>query len=170
VLRCEPDAGPYRYLLAVRLADVPVARRLTVVLKNPSTASAVRSDPTVGKVEAWARRQDFGIVTYVNLFALRATHPAALNAHPYGVAVGAANDGYIGHAAARADIVVAAWGNPNGIALDCYRRRIAEALALLRGYRLYVVGPLTDLGHPRHGLFWNGGAALMPWREADETD
>jgi hypothetical protein len=169
VLRCEPDTGLYRYLLDVRLTDDPAARRLAVVLKNPSTASAVRSDPTVGKVETWARRQSIGAVSYVNLFALRATRPTALNAHPYAATVGAENDEYILGAATQADVVVVAWGNPNGIAPERYRRRIGEVLALLGGQRLHVVGPLTRLGYPRHGLLWNDGAALAPWCRADAT-
>jgi hypothetical protein len=160
VLRCEPDGGPYRYLLEVQLADDPSAGRLAVMLKNPSTASAARSDPTVGKVEAWARRYGFGAVTYANLFALRATRPAVLNAHSYAHAVGAANDRAILEAAVRADLVVVAWGNPNGIAPEWYSRRVGEVLALLGGRGLHVVGPLTRLGYPRHGLRWNSAAAL----------
>lgn len=166
VVRCiPPKYETYRYVLEVALVPGCPARapRLTAILKNPSTASATGGDPTVGKVEAWARRQGFGAVTYVNLFALRATHPANLNAHAYDVAVGPANDAAILAAAAGADALVAAWGNPNGIRPAMYDRRIAEVLRLLQGRRLAVVGPLTTLGYPRHGLHWNGDAVLRAW-------
>ncbi len=153
----------HRYVLELRLADAPDARNLAVLMKNPSTATAERLDPTIGKVQAWARRHDFGGVTVVNLFALRATHPRALNAYPYEVIVGPENDQHIGEVAARADVIALGWGNPNGLALDRYARRTAEVQELLAPYPLHVVGPLTHFGHPRHGLRWNGGMELARW-------
>ncbi len=95
---------------------------------------------------------------------VRATHPQALNAYPYEVIVGPENDRHIREVAARADVVALGWGNPNGLALDRYTRRIAEVRDLLTPWPLHVVGPLTRLGHPRHGLLWNGGTELAPWR------
>lgn len=153
----------YRYVLELQLTDAPDARHLAVLMKNPSTASAERLDPTIGKVQAWARRHGFGGVTVVNLFALRATHPRALNAYPYEVIVGPENDWHIREVAARADVIALGWGNPNGLALDRYARRIAQVRELLAPYPLHVVGPLTHVGHPRHGLLWNGGAELARW-------
>jgi hypothetical protein len=157
----------YRYVLELRLAKTSAetcdGRRLAVLMKNPSKASAERLDPTTGKVLAWARRGGFGEVYVVNLFALRATHPRSLNASAYGVIVGPENDRHIREVAGRADIVVLGWGNPNGIAPERYARRIAEVLALLAPYPLYAVGPPTRLGHPRHGLLWNGGTQLVRW-------
>lgn len=165
VVRCVPATYmAYRYVLEVALAPAEDARpRLAVILKNPSTASAERGDPTMGKMEAWARRRGYGTLTCVNLFALRGTHPASLNAYPYEVAVGPANDAAIQAAAATADALVAGWGNPNGILPAAYDRRIAEVLRLLDGCPLAVVGALTALGYPRHGLHWNGDAAPHPW-------
>lgn len=52
VVRCVPwKYRRHRYLLEVRISE-STRPRLAVVLKNASTASADRSDPTVGKVEA----------------------------------------------------------------------------------------------------------------------
>jgi hypothetical protein len=141
----------YRYVLAVRLvAAPPPYARLAVILKNPSTASATRSDATVGKVEAWARR---------------ATVAALLNRLPYAAMVGAENDAYIQRAVAEADVAVAAWGNPDGIDRATYDRRVAEVLRLVDPTRLAVVGPLTRLGYPRHGLLWNGDPAIAGWMD-----
>lgn len=186
---CEVATVPatyaaYRYVLELRLggeapgADTPVraglpagpgAPRLAVLMKNPSTATAERLDPTIGKVRAWAWRHGFGTVAVVNLFALRATHPPALNAHPYERIVGPENDRHIREVASRADLVALGWGNPNGLDPARYTRRIAEVLTLLAPCPLYVVGPLTHQGHPRHGLLWNGEtelAAFDPRRSA----
>jgi hypothetical protein len=161
----------HRYLLELRLDDEtqadglggPARRRLAVLMKNPSTASAERLDPTIGKVRAWARRHGFATIAVVNLFALRAAHPPALNPYPYELIVGPENDRHILEVAARADLVALGWGNPNGLDPARYARRIADVLALLAPYPLYVVGPLTLQGHPRHGLRWNGDAELAPY-------
>jgi hypothetical protein len=164
----------YRYVLELRLTDplnTPHVRHLAVLMKNPSTASAERLDPTMGKVRAWALRHGFGALSVVNLFALRATHPRALNAYPYEVIVGPDNNRHIrevaAHAVAQAEGDDIGWGNPNGLAPDRYAQRIAEVRELLAAYPLHIIGPLTRLGHPRHGLLWNGGTELARWDEVD---
>lgn len=159
---CVPaEDGRYRYALTIPLGGS--GPRLAAIMKNPSTAGAERSDATIGKTEAWAARHGFGTLVVVNLFAWRATHPATLNAHPYAAIVGPANDAVLYGAVASADVVVAAWGNPNGIAPERYDRRIREVVALLGARQLSCVGALTRLGYPRHGLLWNGDCALAPW-------
>ena len=164
VLECWPaQPTTHRYLLHVALSPA-VTATLTVIQKNPSLADATRSDPTAGKVEAWARRHGFGAVTYVNLFALRGPHPTALNDVSLPVAIGADNDASILRACAHADVIVAAWGNPNGVAHDRYAVRIDAVLTLLAAGRhtLHCVGTLTRPGYPRHVLQWNDGM-LAPY-------
>ncbi len=174
VIRCLPASSDhpqhrYRTLLTVQLTPEPAPasledpRHLAVLLKNPSRADANRMDPTVGKVEAWARRQGFVRVSYVNLFALRSPHPAALNRPRYLEAVGPGNDQAILAAGEEAGVMVVAWGNPNGVAPSRYARRIREVLRLLEGLPLFHVGPLTRQGHPRHGLHWQAEMALRPF-------
>ena len=163
VTECAPrQYGRYRYFLEVRIAD-GLTRTLTVILKNPSTASAERSDPTVGKVEAWARRNEFCRVRYVNLFALRSPYPRELNAHSYRVMVGRENNAWIERSLEGADVVLAAWGNPNGVDPQKYDRRIAEVSRLLEGTCVRALGSPTRLGYPRHGLMWNGELQLSEW-------
>ncbi len=165
VVRCIPESyEAHRYWLEIRLIESENAQpspRLCVLLKNPSTASAVKSDPTIGKVEAWARRRNFASLVYVNLFALRSTKPAPLNGYEYEHTVGPLNDYYIQTAAATADTVVMAWGNSNGIDPARYQRRIEEVLGLLATHRLHIVGLPTRQGHPRHGLLWNNEPELF---------
>jgi len=163
IVHCIPAAyTAYRYWLELQLLDAP-APRLAVILKNPSTASATRSDPTIGKVEAWARRHGFAVVICVNLFALRATHPSSLNSYPDDVIVGPENDAYIQDAACKADVLVAAWGNPNGFDRARYNRRIATVLQLIDVSRLQLVGRLTCQGYPRHALLWNNDPPIADW-------
>lgn len=166
VVRCVPEEyGTHRYLLEVSLRQtVEPGPRLAVILKNPSTAGALKSDPTIGKVEAWARRRNFAALLYVNLFAVRSTHPAPLNDWDYAYAVGPENDFYIHQAVAQADTVVVAWGNSNGIEPARYDRRIREVLDLLDGRRLQTVGHPTRQGYPRHGLLWNNEPELSDFK------
>jgi hypothetical protein len=161
---CSSPSGHYRFLLRVFLSPLP-GRSLTVILKNPSLADATRADPTVGKVEAWARRHGFYAVTYVNLFAFRSPHPHALNSLDYDDAVGLENDAFLHHALAATDVLVVGWGNPNGIHRDRYEQRITEVCALLRAANAapHRVGPPTRAGYPRHGLIWRDEMALEPF-------
>lgn len=159
---CVPaQPGRHRYWLEVPLdAAGPT---VAVIMKNPSTATAHRSDPTLGKVSAWARRQGFGRLIIVNLFAWRGAHPVAVNTPPYARAVGALNDGWLLRAADRAAVLVAGWGNANGIIPARYARRVGEARRLLAGRRVWRVGALTRAGQPRHGLWWPAAEALQPF-------
>ena len=146
----------YRYLLRVSLCpEQPTAQTLTLILKNPSTADANRGDPTTGKVEAWARQHGYGIVTYLNLFALRSPYPKALNAVSFQDATGAENDRIL-----QSELTSPnhhhAWGNPSGIDPIRYQQRIAEVNKLLSHSQksIHTVGKYTLLGYPRHGLQW----------------
>lgn len=159
-----PPPGIYRYLLCVQIGSGPT---LAVIQKNPSLADAERCDPTVGKVEAWARRQGFGTVHYLNLFAYRSPQPTCLNGLAYAEAVGPDNDATLCKVIQSEATIVLGWGNPNGIAPDRYRQRIDEVLALLYTHArspLYQVGVRTQANHPRHGLHWNGDAPLQVWQ------
>lgn len=163
-VRCSPkNPRIYRYMLEIGLSD-RLGPRLTVVLKNPSKASEKRSDPTIGKVEAWARRRGFASVKVVNLFAYRTPYPAELARHPYSRIVGPENDRYILNAVQVSDLVVAGWGEPNGIDPKRYDRRAGEVLRLLQVVEVHQVGDLTRLGYPRHGLVWNGNVKSQPFR------
>ncbi len=187
ILRCEP-ANPtrYRYLLQVAVTSQPTPddRSLTVILKNPSIADATRGDPTTGKVEAWARQHGISIVTYLNLFALRSPYPRTINQHSYHEAVGPENDAVLNKALNDAshdgrrwtiddafvstvhrllsNLLVIAWGNPNGIDPVRYQQRISEVRVLIEraGMPVHNVGELTKLGYPRHGLQWRVGMSF----------
>jgi hypothetical protein len=88
VLRCIPEEyGRYRYLLEYALGPRR-APRLTVILKNPSTADRHRSDLTADAVTAWAEHHGYATLSLVNLFAYRSPVPSDLNGHPYAELVG----------------------------------------------------------------------------------
>ncbi|MFZ9685799.1 MAG: DUF1643 domain-containing protein [Gemmobacter sp.] len=131
--------------------------RLLFVALNPSTATEVENDPTVERCERRARAMGYGGFGVANIFALRATDPRAMRAHPE--PVGAGNDAAILRAAGGADRIIACWG-----AHGAHLGRGAAVAAMLRGagHALWHLG-LTQAGDPRHPLYLPYARAPEPW-------
>jgi len=132
------EDGTYRYRLSRTWAPGPTA---AFVLLNPSTADATTDDRTLTRCVRYAAGMGFGRLILVNLFALRSSDPADLDAHP--APVGPENDAHIAAAAQAADRVLVGWGNAGtkrGRARDVAGRLDAD---------LYAIGT-TNAGHPRH--------------------
>lgn len=157
VIRCEmSDDQHYRYLLEVNLGLKQPGKRLVVIQKNPSIADGVLTDPTVSRVENWARVKGFTEVCYLNLFARRSTKPTELNKYDYSVMVGKLNDEIILQQLNTSQATVFAWGNPSSIKNQYYKRRSREVHSLVASAlnKIHIVGALTKEGYPRHGLLW----------------
>ena len=148
----SPD-GRYRYLLGRRWSSGP---RATFIMLNPSTADAAQDDPTIRRCIGFARGWGLGAMQVVNLYALRATDPAALwrAQDP----VGPYNDAILAACAlAHQDApLVAAWG------ANARHDRVAAVLRLPGMDRLTTLG-VTKAGHPRHPLYLPATAVLRPW-------
>jgi hypothetical protein len=97
--------GRYRYELRRTWADGAVCGW---IMCNPSTADAHDDDPTIRRCVRFARRWGYGGIVVRNIYALRATDPAALrrDREP----VGPDNDRHLLRAAAD-PLTVCAWGN-----------------------------------------------------------
>lgn len=117
---------------------------------NPSTADAVKNDPTIKRCIGFAKSWGFGGLVMVNLFAWRSTDPNGLK----GVfnLVGTLNDEYIYKAAKECTLHVAVWGH-------------GPLIKQVRPYRVeyvrYYMPPLWCLGTnndgaPKHLLFIKG--------------
>lgn len=143
-------SGCYRYRLW-RVWD-PTHPRVTFILLNPSTADADRDDPTLRRCVGFARAWGYGGLEVVNVFAWRATDPAALRRCPD--PVGPDNDAAVLAAVQGVALVVAAWGNGG-----CHQGRAAAVLRLLDGLPLTCLG-LTRAAQPRHPLYTP--AATLP--------
>ncbi|MGH8688982.1 MAG: DUF1643 domain-containing protein [Burkholderiales bacterium] len=146
----------WRTLLWRRWDDTrPVANFLML---NPSTADETQLDPTCTRAQAYAMRWDYGALLVTNVFAWRATDPAALRTAAD--AVGRGNDAAILRAARQAALVVCAWGN-HGAHLG----RSADVRALLRraGIALHVLR-LNAGGEPAHPLYLPGALRPRAWR------
>lgn len=148
----------YRYHLARVWGEGP---RLLLNMINPSKADASVNDPTVVRGIGFAKREGFGGLEIVNMYALRATDPKEVPRHRS--PIGPDNDRVIAETVDRviADggIVVAAWG-PKPFA----RERIGYVVRTLLKPRtkLWCLGVAKD-GSPRHPLMVKLDQPLIPW-------
>lgn len=133
------------------------------VMLNPSTADGAQDDPTIRRCVGFAKAWGYDRMEVVNLFAYRATDPAALLAlnhtdEPWGPEnrrhIQAAMDGNVNR-------VVVAWG-AHGAHLD----QAETVLAWIEDYAGLLDNPceivalgLTKDGHPRHPLYLPKSAA-----------
>lgn len=155
ISRCEQ----YRYLLW-RTWDEH-KRVLIFVMLNPSTADGRIDDPTIRKCIGFAKRNGYGGIEVVNLFAYRATYPADLAAawrHNTCKAVGLDNDQYlIDRIGKSGKDVCLAWGGHG----ERYPERVAQVMKIVLRYRTgdhttrdcapQCLGR-TSSGQPRHPL------------------
>lgn len=146
--------GAYRYLLTRRW---DAGKTLPWVMLNPSTADACVDDPTIRRCMGFARSWGYAGITVGNLYALRATDPAALKSHPD--PIGPDNDDYLHRLGWRCPLVMAGWG--------AHREATARARHLmgrmvLPPYSLRCLGT-TSAGHPRHPLYVKSDTQSTPW-------
>lgn len=157
--------GTYRYRLW-RVWNVNLGLVCFVML-NPSTADEEADDPTIRRCIRFAKDWGFGGIEVVNLYAYRATDPAALSlaADP----VGPSNDVEIVTAATGARLVVAAWGATrlkaglDGTGVARTALRIDQVVRLLtRNGIVHALG-VTATGAPRHPLYVPASARPVLW-------
>jgi hypothetical protein len=150
----------YRWWLA-RCWD-PAAPVVLFIGLNPSLATAQRDDPTLRRLQGFARRWGYGGVEVLNLFARIAASPAALrrSADP----VGSENDRWLEQRLQRLAGSAGAglwlgWGNGGA-----WRGRDGQVLRQIAGTTLpvWVLGR-TASGQPRHPLYVAGDAVPQRW-------
>jgi hypothetical protein len=156
------ECGRYRYDLLRRWAD---GDPLLFVMLNPSTADADVDDPTIRRCIGFARREGYGALWVLNLYAYRATDPKSLLT--CGDPVGPGNDNML-RAHLRSSVgvgrpIVAAWG------ANAQADRVEHVLNLCPDADWRCLGTTKD-GHPRHPLYVRGDQPLVPFRTAQEPD
>lgn len=103
------DDGRYRYVLWRRWDDGP---RLTYAMLNPSTADHAKNDPTIRRCINLAKRDGYGAIDVVNLFAYRSSKPKLMleafeRREPI---TGPENKQWILDVLTTSELAVAAWG------------------------------------------------------------
>jgi len=146
------DCGFYRYLLR-RAWDHSKPRALYVML-NPSTADAEIDDPTIRSCIRLAKELGYGSFEVVNLYAFRATKPAALISEL--TPSGPRNGEIVKAAIGRCDVVICAWG-AHQMAVRKSKWMVGEIRALRPA--AYCFGK-TKAGAPRHPLYIKSGTPL----------
>ncbi|MFC0431087.1 DUF1643 domain-containing protein [Kutzneria buriramensis] len=146
--------GTYRYELRRVWGDP--TRLACWIMLNPSRADATADDPTIRRCVGYAKAWQLGGIVVRNLFALRATDPAALADHSD--PIGPDNDHWL-TTPAPAAVTVAAWG-VHGTRHG--RDQHVRALLAARGITLHHLGALTRDGCPRHPLYLPASAQLRP--------
>jgi hypothetical protein len=148
--------GEYRYRLWRVWSEAPC---LGVIMLNPSTADAEQDDPTIRRLCRFARRDGFGGIQVLNLFAYRATDPAVLKeaVDP----VGERNDSHIESVCRSLEMVVCAWGaHPAARERAFQVQRLLLPLRAAWGTQFRCFG-LTQGGHPKHPLYVPSSAPLQ---------
>ena len=147
--------GPARYRDELwRRVDLMTERVVLFVMLNPSTADAVRDDPTIRRCIDFAKRWGFGRLAVGNLWPYRATDPRELRRWVRGAGDLPdprcyENDRIVIEMAAKAQLVVAAWGNHGDIQASgtIMLRRLEK-----HGVEVRHLGR-TKSGQPRHPLY-----------------
>lgn len=153
------ETGQYRYLLERMWdADLPC---VAFVGLNPSTADGTKDDATIRKCVTFAKSLGFGRLWMVNLFAFRATQPAAMM-RLVGDPIGKDNDSWLLNVASKANKVVMAYGK-DGI----YLGRDYAVIKLLKNssITLYCLGTNKNKT-PKHPLYLKGDTALQKYEMA----
>jgi hypothetical protein len=147
------SCGNYRYLLTRQVA--PGDRIATFIMLNPSTAGAVRDDPTIRRCVGMVRRWGYSRLVVANLFAIRATDPADIRKarDPVGPdnrewVIKAVNRAVASPNPADRAPVICAWGS-HGSYMGQDR--------MVLGWIANICAPLalgfTRNGHPKHPLY-----------------
>jgi hypothetical protein len=150
------SASTYRYML--RRTWDELGWVLVVVMLNPSTADEDNDDPTIRRCISFAKREGYGGIVVVNLYAYRATDPEDLKR--VGWLEGAQNDvllPYVLEVQRRAgERVLVAWG------ARAQPERVAKFREQAHGLELVSLGETRD-GAPRHPLYVRRDAPMVAW-------
>jgi hypothetical protein len=147
------ECGRYRWWLR-RSWSGGNGKTVCFVMLNPSTADALKDDPTIRRCVAFAQAWGYSVLSVRNLFAYRATDPKELLTaeNPTG---GPRGDAELA-AAATAELLIAAWG------ADVPFGRDIEAVAMFYDKPLHCL-KLSKHGKPWHPLYVRGDAVPLPF-------
>lgn len=125
---------------------------------NPSTADETQDDPTIRRCVQFAKDWGFGALCMTNLFALRATDPQDMKAHPD--PIGYDNDDWLESLSQHAGVIIAAWGKDG----KHMHRGVRVKLRLNNPIScLHCLGLNSD-GSPKHPLYLKKSATWIAFR------
>lgn len=155
------ETQTYRYVLKRIWGEG--GKYITWVMLNPSIADAEIDDPTIRRCLSFSKTWGYDGMFVVNLFAYRSTSRDNLKSNKnkivYGkpIIIGPDNDSYLWEYAAKAKLVMVAWGN-DGALLD----RDKQVVNTISSLDLYCLGQSKN-GHPKHPLYIKGNTKPAPF-------
>lgn len=158
----------YRYVLWRQWHWDELGQHCMFIGLNPSTADALKDDPTLRRCIRFARAWGCAGLYMLNLYAFRATNPADMvsAADPRG----SCNLRTFEHYRNRCGLIVAAWGS---LAVR-YRPRVRwastiTAVQAVLDKPMHCLGCTAD-GSPRHPLYVRGDTPLQVYWSPTVTD
>ncbi len=163
--------GHYRWVLRRsirRPSQADPCRELLFVGLNPSLADAGRDDPTLRRLQGFARNWGYHQLVVLNLFGRISPSPTALRR--CGDPVGQHSDSVLTRwfetwSSSPACDLWLGWGESGS--LHCRDQQVLMMLATALALRLQGAPPLvigtTRSGQPRHPLYVAAGSQLFPW-------
>lgn len=132
--------------------------QLAAIGLNPSTADEFQDDPTIRRLKGYARDWGFGGLQMYNIFAVRATDPKDMKAHPSPIGLGK-----LGHQinTNKASQVLCCWGT-HGKHMNRGVDVLEELQVFFSGDRLVCLGVNSD-GSPKHPLYLKKEAKRIPY-------
>ncbi len=128
---------------------------MVFLMLNPSTADAEQDDPTIRRCIGFAKREGYGRLQVLNLFAGRATRPADLFAMED--PVGPANVNHIQTVVSSDQPIIVAWGaHPKA------QQAYEQFRQIIRFPAMRCLG-VCKAGAPRHPLYVRKDQALITW-------
>jgi hypothetical protein len=126
---------------------------------NPSVADEKDEDPTLKRCVGFAKKEGFGSLSIVNLFAHIASNFECLKVFKKVEVIGSKNDKHIKDSIEKHRLIVAAWGVKDII----YNRNKEILNRFFKDRKIYCLG-VTNGGHPRHPLYLNKNTKLEEYK------
>jgi hypothetical protein len=159
-------SGDRRIVLGRRWVDDEHAPYVLFVMLNPSTANAVKDDPTIRKCMGITKRLGYGALLVVNLFDYITPDPKALRRWVIAEGLGDRVDpcgpppadlAIMTMLSVKAARTICGWGTWGG----WFPERVKDVLeCLTEPHALHV----TKGGHPGHPLYLPSDAKPIPYR------
>ena len=151
------ECEAYRYLLT-RVWDAALPS-LTFMMLNPSTADASEADPTINRCIGFAKRDGFGGIRVINVYAYRSPNPHELRkvSDPIGPENSKWLENELEYVAKNKGLIVCAWG-----AKDFATKAAQNFLitAKEKGVDLKSLG-FSKYGHPLHPLYLKANTSFV---------
>lgn len=155
------ESGRYRLLLTRRWARGP---SVTWIMLNPSTADGDVDDPTILRCIEFSTRWGYSGLQVVNVFAYRATDPAALMRTEQPIGPWSEFKRLFESALLEGSLTIAAWGAYKARSGD-WKEHVDSLMRehCDRGHTIFCLGETAN-GSPKHPLYLAGGTRLQVYR------